>query len=141
MKYYRDPNDNNKVYAYESDGSQDHVINESFILMTEEEVYAHLNPPPSIEQRSSQLQYLVQLASSQKNALSNRISTIKDAIELEDVTEAEIAELPQRESQLVQWKRYAIYLGRVTTQEGWHLDPVWPEQPEDGMDLTVSARP
>ncbi len=44
MKYFKRPDGN--VYAYESDGSQDEYILPELILMSEEEVCAHLNPPP-----------------------------------------------------------------------------------------------
>lgn len=47
MKHYKD-NDNN-VYAYEDDGSQDHLIGDK-ILMTAEEVEEHINPPKTEEQ-------------------------------------------------------------------------------------------
>lgn len=100
--------------------------------------------PPTPEQilasQSSKLQQLTQLASAQKTALTNRIGTIQDAIELEMATPAELVELPLRQGQLVEWKRYAIYLGRVTSQPGWPPEVEWPAQPEQGMDLSVSAR-
>ena len=41
MKYYKQ---NNEVFAYELDGSQDHLIGDK-VLMTDEEVEAHINPP------------------------------------------------------------------------------------------------
>lgn len=43
MKYYRDPA-SGEVFAYESDGSQDDLISEHLIALSEEEVNAHLNP-------------------------------------------------------------------------------------------------
>lgn len=43
MKYYRDPA-SGEVFAYESDGSQDDLISEHLITLSEEEVSAHLNP-------------------------------------------------------------------------------------------------
>lgn len=39
MKHYRAPN--GEVYAYESDGSQDHLIPQGFVSMTDAEVEAH----------------------------------------------------------------------------------------------------
>lgn len=86
------------------------------------------------------------LATAQKSALTNRISTLQDAVDnigvegMEDyaATPAEQAELPKRKTQLTQWKNYAIALGRVTGQSGWALKVTWPAQPKDGMDLTVS---
>lgn len=47
MKYYKDIN--NKVYAYEDDGSQDNLIGDK-VEMTEVEVNDHLNPPKTAEQ-------------------------------------------------------------------------------------------
>jgi hypothetical protein len=99
-----------------------------------------MNPPPDyLAINSTILQQLTQLAAAQKTALTARISTLNDAIELEMATPEEVAELPIRQAQLLEWKRYAVYLGRVTTQEGWPPDVVWPVQPTSGMDLTVSA--
>ena len=41
MKYYKT---NNEVYAFESDGSQDHLITDAFIAMTQDEIDHHINP-------------------------------------------------------------------------------------------------
>lgn len=113
------------------------------IPISEEEVNQILNPPPTYEQiltsQSLKLKGFKQLAEAQKAALTNRIGTLNDAIVLEEATVDEVAELPVRQSQLLEWKRYAIYLGRVTGQDGWPPDVEWPVQPAEGMDLTVSA--
>lgn len=47
MKYYKD--NQNNVYAYELDGSQDYLIGDK-VLMTAEEVELHINPPKTEEQ-------------------------------------------------------------------------------------------
>ena len=47
MKFYKDIN--NEVFAYEEDGSQDHLIGDK-VLMTSEEVELHINPPKTEEQ-------------------------------------------------------------------------------------------
>ena len=47
MKYYKDIN--NEVFAYEEDGSQDHLIVDK-VLMTAEEIELHINPPKTEEQ-------------------------------------------------------------------------------------------
>lgn len=47
MKYYKDDQDN--VFAYESDGSQDYLIGDK-VKMTDKEVQLHLNPPKTQEQ-------------------------------------------------------------------------------------------
>lgn len=99
-----------------------------------------VNPPPDyLAINSAKLQALTQLASAQKIAITERISTLNDAIDLEMATPEEEAELPIRTAQLKQWKTYAVLLGRVTSQVGWPPEVVWPTQPAAGMDLTVSA--
>lgn len=47
MKYYKDKN--NEVFAYELDGSQDHLIGNK-VLMTTAETQEHLNPLKTVEQ-------------------------------------------------------------------------------------------
>lgn len=89
--------------------------------------------------QSLKLQGFTQQASAQKNALTERISQINDAIDFGDPSQAELSELPLRQAQLAAWKRYSTLLGRVTAQAGWYATVVWPSQPADGMDLTVSA--
>lgn len=92
-----------------------------------------------LQRQSVKLQSLSWAAQAQKTALSNRIGTLNDAVDMEMATPEELIELPKRKAQLVEWKRYAILLGRVTSQEGWPPDVEWPAQPAEGMDLTVSA--
>jgi len=102
-----------------------------------------LPPPPTDAEIAAantvKLQQATQLAAAQKSALASRVGTLLDAVELEMATPEEEAELPVRQVQLLAWKKYAIYLGRVTLQEGWALTVAWPTQPAEGMDLTVSA--
>jgi len=102
-----------------------------------------LPPPPTeaeiLAAQSAKLQQATQLASAQKTALTNRIGVLTDAVELEMATPEEEAELPIRQAQLLEWKRYAVLLGRVTAQAGWYATVVWPVQPAEGMDLSVSA--
>lgn len=99
-------------------------------------------PPPTSEEleasRKVELLTVTQLAANQKSALNNRIGVINDAIEYEEATPEEVAELPQRQAQLTAWKKYAVQLGRVTAQPGWYETVIWPEQPTEGIDLGVS---
>lgn len=44
MKYYRDPN-TDEVWAFEADGSQDHIIDPRLVPLTVAEIEEHLNPP------------------------------------------------------------------------------------------------
>lgn len=96
-------------------------------------------PEEVLASQSAILQRANQLAAAQKTALTNRIGVLQDAIDLEMATPEEEAELAPRQAQLLAWKKYAILLGRVTTQAGWYQTVEWPAQPADGMDLTVSA--
>lgn len=109
-----------------------------------EGVFAPYTPPPPTEAQilaaqSLKLQIANQLAAAQKTALTNRIGVINDAIDFEESTQAELDELPVRQAQLTAWKRYAVLLGRVTTQPGWYQTVDWPAEPAEGMDLSVSA--
>lgn len=97
-------------------------------------------PQEILDSQSAILVSLKQIAEAQKTALTNRVGTLNDAIELEMATPEEVAELPIRKDQLVEWKRYAVLLGRVTSQAGWPPNVDWPAQPAEGMDLSVSAR-
>lgn len=104
---------------------------------------SYVAPPPTdseiIAANSYTLQQATQLAAAQCTGLSNRVNTINGGIDIGEATPAEKAELPVRKAQLIEWKRYALYLGRVTQQAGWALTVTWPAQPAEGMDLTVSA--
>ncbi|MHC3822513.1 tail fiber assembly protein [Pseudomonas sp. G3-19] len=105
-------------------------------------------PAQVLAAQSAILQSLTQLANAQKTALTNRIATLQDAIDNVGVegmeefaaTPEEQGEFPKRKAQLTKWKNYGIALGRVTSQAGWYTTVVWPAQPAEGMDLTVSAR-
>lgn len=99
----------------------------------------HQHRPKFLQRRAQSSQQLNLLAAAQKTALTNRVGTLQDAVELEMATPDELVELPLRQAQLVEWKRYAVLLGRVTTQPGWPPEVTWPVQPAQGMDLTVSA--
>lgn len=116
----------------------------NLLLVDGEVTYSPLGPvvPTPAEVLASQslkLQALTVEYNAQKNALTNRIATIQDAIDLEMATPEEEAEHPVRVSQLKAWKTYGVLLGRVTTQVGWPPDVVWPVKPSAGMDLSVSA--
>lgn len=106
------------------------------------ETYAQI-----LARQSAVLASLTQECNLQKAALTVRIGVIQDAIDAKDdpdaqefwATPEEEAELPLRKSQLTKWKQYGILLGRVTSQEGWPPEPVWPTKPTAGMDLSISS--
>lgn len=98
--------------------------------------------PTAAEILASQGAKLVALktvANAQKIALTNRIGELSEAIEYEVATPEEVSELPLRVAQRKAWGLHSIDLGRVTSQEGWPPNVVWPIAPPEGMDLTTSA--
>lgn len=86
---------------------------------------------------SEKLKILKNISENQKLSIENRIGVINDAVEFDDVTPQEIKELSDRKIQLVEWKRFAIDLGRMSYTESLE-DHEWPKQPEQGMDLSIS---
>jgi len=56
MKYYKQ---NNEVYAYESDGSQDHLIGDK-VAMKAEEIELHINSPKTAEQVKAEITSAIQ---------------------------------------------------------------------------------
>ena len=55
MKYFKK---NGQAFAFEADGSQDDLITNEFVAMSDSEIAAHLNPPPSVPQSITALQGL-----------------------------------------------------------------------------------
>lgn len=55
MKHYIDKK--GQIFAYEADGSQDHLIGDK-VAMTAEEVDAHINPPKTAEQLAQEASIL-----------------------------------------------------------------------------------
>lgn len=111
MKYYKD--ENNEVYGYESDGSQDVFIADDLTFISEQEALAITNPPPSKEQLIAEAEY-------QKQALLNEataaIAPLQDAVDLGIATDKE-------REQLRAWKEYRVQVNRVDVG----LGVIWPE--------------
>ena len=112
-------------------------VNGEFMAPPAQEV-----PPPKPAEvlaiQSAKLQGLNTLAEAQKTALTTRIGVLNESIAYEMATPEEIAELPVRTQQRVDWGKYAVLLGRVTDQPGWAAEVQWPTKPAESMDLTVS---
>jgi len=72
----------------------------------------------------------LRLATAQVSALQGRVDAINDAIDGEYALPEEEEELPERLAQLAAWKKYRVFLGRVSTQPTWPGDPDWPAIPE-----------
>lgn len=90
---------------------------------------------------TEKLNTFLRQANAQINALQGRVDAINDAIEFDDATQSEIAELPVRVAQLKSWKQYRITLGRVNQQSGWASSPVWPPIPDAYTNEMSSVRP
>lgn len=111
MKYYID--DDGVIFGYEDDGSQDELIGNKKEI-TEDEVKAILNPPPSpaelIEQAEAEKLQLRAIA-------DDEIDWRQDAVDAEIATDEETAALTE-------WKKYRVLLMRVDT-----TNPDWPTPP------------
>jgi Caudovirales tail fibre assembly protein. len=108
-------------------------VNIGWILENGELKMPPPKPPTAEEMLQSQtvkLQSLMAFTRVQKTALSNRVETLEGAVELDMATVGEVEELAIKKLALIEWKRYDVYLGRVTAQSGWYENPVWPAQPE-----------
>lgn len=57
MKYFKKQNE---VYAFEEDGSQDELITDEFIAMTDNEIDRHLNPENYLTDNEKEAQRLLQ---------------------------------------------------------------------------------
>ena len=56
MKYFKDKK-SNEVYAYDQEQIKGGFVLSGLVLMSDEEVYRHLNPIPSTEQFASSARY------------------------------------------------------------------------------------
>ncbi|MDE1484071.1 tail fiber assembly protein [Xenorhabdus bovienii] len=116
MKYYKSTD--NKVYAYESDGSQDAWIKPGLMLITEAEADAITNPPPTPEQQQQNAEYEKRYRMSQA---ANSIAPLQYAVDLNMATNGE-------QAALTEWKKYCVLLNRVDCSAAPDID--WPKAPK-----------
>ncbi|CBJ81761.1 putaive tail fiber assembly protein (fragment) [Xenorhabdus bovienii str. Jollieti] len=116
MKYYKSTD--NKVYAYESDGSQDSWIKPGLVPITEAEADAITNSPPTPEQLQQNAEYEKRYRMSKA---ANSIAPLQYAVDLKMETDSERAALTE-------WKKYMVLLNRVDCSTA--PDVKWPEQPK-----------
>ncbi|HCR4097605.1 TPA: tail fiber assembly protein [Providencia rettgeri] len=116
MKYYIDIN--NTVFAYSADGSQDNLISDALIEITEKKALEIANPPPSKQQLIAEAEY-------QKQALLNEATTV--IAPLQDAVDLGIAKDEERE-QLRAWKEYRVQVNRVDVGLGLCVN--WPVSPK-----------
>lgn len=112
MKYFVD--DENIVYAYEEDGSQDEFIGDKTPVTTDQ-VYELLNPPPTPEQ-------LIVQAEQQKAALK---ATADAEIEWRQYAVDKGVATDYESVALDEWSMYRVLLMRVDTSK-----PEWPQPPK-----------
>lgn len=82
----------------------------------------------------------LRLATAQVSALQARVDAINDAIAGKYALPEEEEELPGRQVQLAAWKKYRVFLGRVSAQPTWPAAPVWPVEPEPYTNETSSSQ-
>ena len=117
MKYYKD--ENNVVYAYDADGTQDAFIKEGLVPITRSEAMAIINPPPTHEQ-------LIQAAENERQ----RLLSAADAIMLDWRTELMLGEISDaNRAKLSAWLLYKNQVKAVdVTTDPEHVN--WPVIPE-----------
>lgn len=116
MKYYIDIN--NIVFAYSADGSQDNLISDALIEITEKKALEIANPPPSKQQLIAEAEYQKQVLLNEATAA---IAPLQDAVDLGIATDEERA-------QVKKWKNYRVLINRVDTSIAPNIN--WPEKPE-----------
>ncbi|WON77846.1 tail fiber assembly protein [Serratia sp. UGAL515B_01] len=115
-KYYKD--EQNAVYAYTADGSQDDYIKPGMIQISEEEAKILANPPPS----KGQLMAFAAAEKTQRFTIATyEIAWRQDALDLSVATDA-------NKKELINWKRYRLALSRVDIEKAPDIE--WPVAPE-----------
>ena len=117
MKYYKD--ENNVVYAYDADGTQDAFIKEGLVPITRSEAMAIINPPLTHEQ-------LIQAAENERQ----RLLSAADAVMLDWRTELMLGEISDaNRAKLSAWVAYKNEVKAVdVTTDPEHVN--WPVTPE-----------
>lgn len=118
MKYYKD--ENNVVYAYDADGTQDAFIKEGLVPITISEAMEIINPPPTHEQ-------LIQAAENERQ----RLLSGADAVMLDWRTELMLGEISDaNKAKLSAWLDYKNEVKAVDiTTDPDNVN--WPQPPED----------
>ncbi|MGS0546515.1 hypothetical protein ACU8WE_28775 [Pseudomonas parakoreensis] len=93
-----------------------------------------------LRETTADLNARTRLATAQVTALQGRVDAINDAIAGDYALPEEVEEKPHRVAMLAEWKKYRVFLGRVTGQPIWPTAPTWPEQPALYNDETTVAR-
>ena len=113
MKYYK--NENNEVYGYEDDGSQDHLITNDMTAITEAEADAINNPPLTGEE-------LIQEKWNTLTAYLFTLTVTTNATNKFDVSPRGLANITQRVNTMID-----------TDTDVWHED--WASFSVDKVEL------
>lgn len=123
MKYFIDRN-NDEVFAFESDGSQDDFIRADLEPLSDEELgeiraaqEAANAPTPEQVLKSANEKRDELLA---KAAL--RVAPLQDAVDLGDASADD-------EALLIKWKQYRVDVNRISRQPGFPSTITWPIEP------------
>ena len=99
-------------------------MKDGWIEITIEEAQEIANPQPTQEEIDAQNEVdNIALLSSETRRTNDTIKLLDDAIEFDMATEEEIA-------QHKELRKYRLLLSRVSSQEEYPLNPIWPECPE-----------
>lgn len=87
---------------------------------------------------TDRLNALTRQANAQVSDLAGRVTTLDFLLNGQDEedpdyippTDADVAELAQRKTQLKQWNTYNVKLGKVKSAAAWPTAPAWPAMPE-----------
>ncbi|QCG66603.1 tail fiber assembly protein [Pseudomonas veronii] len=124
MKFYGNPEQPSSIYAYEADGSADAWIPSSYILL-DEKGYDAIRAIQAAENAPTPDQLLSSAMAERDSLLAIaalRIAPLQDAVDLDEATPEDIANLKL-------WKQYRIALNRLEQQTAYPTTINWPIAP------------
>ncbi len=132
MKYFKFKNE---VYAFELDGSQDHLITEEHVAMTDEDVDRHINPHKYYSDEEKRTFYLASLRPLTRrqfklalleNGLLDQIENSISAIE-DDQTRARIQIEYTEATELHRTSNSVMYMCQLLNLSDDQVDQMWTE--------------
>lgn len=115
MKYFK--NKNNTVFAYENDGSQDFLITDDMIAISESEAMKFSKP--------TEEDLILQNEAIKKSMIyeaNQIIAFLQDAIDLDMAEDGD-------EERLKSWKKYRVLVNRIDIEQAPNID--WPNHPNN----------
>ena len=101
MKYFKFKN---KVYAFELDGSQDHLITEEYVAMPDEDVDRHINPHKYMSDEEKRSLYLASLRPLKRRQF--RLALVMNGYDLNEIEALidQIEDPMQRTIAQIEWQ-------------------------------------